>query len=371
MSRPLRIFTWHVRGSYLYALSHIRHEIHVPVKPGLPAAYTGRGHSFPWPANVREVPVEEVRRRQFDCVLFQSREHYTKDQYEILSPAQQRLPSIYLEHDPPREHPTDTRHVVDDPNMLLVHVTPFNHLMWDSGRTPTRVIEHGIAIPPSVRYQGDLERGIVVVNNLLARGRRLGSDIFARVRAEVPIDLIGMGAQTIGGLGELPPLRVPDFIARYRFFFNPIRYTSLGMAVCEAMMVGLPIVGVATTEMVTTIENGVSGYLDTDVGRLIGHMQSLLKDPGEARRLGNNARRYAHERFHIRRFVRDWEAAFAFVTDSVLHNGHRVFPTAPPQEEHASVGLPAEPVQAQRQPALRRHVDAMPNGSFVAPLRPS
>jgi ADP-heptose:LPS heptosyltransferase len=29
---------------------------------------------------------------------------------EILTEAQRRLPRIYLEHDPPREHPTDTRH---------------------------------------------------------------------------------------------------------------------------------------------------------------------------------------------------------------------------------------------------------------------
>jgi len=40
-----------------------------------------------------------------------------------------------------------------------------------------------------------------------------------------------------------------------RFFFNPIRYTSLGLAVCEAMMVGMPIIGLATTEMATTVQN--------------------------------------------------------------------------------------------------------------------
>jgi hypothetical protein len=367
MSRPLRIFTWHVHGSYLYALSHIRHEIYVPVKPGLPAGYTGRGRSFPWPGNIHEVPVEEVRRQQFDCVLFQSREHYIKDQYKILSPAQQRLPSIYLEHDPPREHPTDTRHIVDDPNMLLVHVTPFNHLMWDSGRTPTCVIEHGIVIPPSVHYRGELERGIAVVNNLLTRGRRLGADIFARVRNEAPVDLIGMGAQTMGGLGEVPPLHVPDFIAHYRFFFNPIRYTSLGMAVCEAMMVGMPIIGLATTEMVTTIENGVSGYLDTDVRRLISYMQDLLKDPSEARRLGENARRYARERFQIQRFVRDWETALAFVTDSVVHSGSRVFHTALPREEFSHILVAGAGNQAQRQPGFLRHVNAVRNGSVIAP----
>ena len=95
------------------------------------------------------------------------------------------MPRIYLEHDPPQEHPTDTRHWVDDPNVMLVHVTPFNALMWDSGRTPTRVIEHGVMVPEDVRYSGELNRGLVVVNHLKRRGRRLGSDIFASVRREV------------------------------------------------------------------------------------------------------------------------------------------------------------------------------------------
>jgi glycosyltransferase involved in cell wall biosynthesis len=101
------------------------------------------------------------------------------------------------------------------------------------------------------------------------------------------------------------------FEARYRFFFNPIRYTSLGLAVIEAMMIGMPIVGLATTEMATAVEDGVSGFLSTDLGRLISRMQDLLADPGEARRLGENARRSASERFSIDRFARDWEDAFA------------------------------------------------------------
>jgi len=314
MKRPLRILTWHVHGSYLYYLSQTGHEFYWPVKPGWPAGYHGCGRSFPWPDNVHDVPAEQVRKLEFDCVLFQSQQNYLKDQYEILSPAQQRLPRIYLEHDPPREHPTDTRHVVDDPNILLVHVTPFNHLMWDSGRTPTRVIEHGVVIPEGARYTGEIARGIVVVNNLRSRGRCFGSDIFDRIRADVPLDLVGIDAKSLGGLKEIPPPQLPAFIAQYRFFFNPIRYTSLGLAVCEAMMVGLPIIGLATTEMTTVVENGVSGYVDTAPLRLVRYMQELLAAPAEARRLGHGARRYAQARFNIVRFARDWEAAFTLVT---------------------------------------------------------
>src|SRR5919109_854826 len=159
MNRPLRILTWHIHGSYLYYLVQTGHEFYLPVRPAHPVGYHGRAGSFPWPANVHDVPAEEVRRLSVDCVLFQSAKNYLRDQYEILSPAQQRLPRIYLEHDPPREHPTDTRHPVDDPEVLLVHVTHFNDLMWDSNRTPSRVIEHGVVVPDGGRYTGELERG--------------------------------------------------------------------------------------------------------------------------------------------------------------------------------------------------------------------
>lgn len=308
--RPLRILTWHVHGSYLYYLVQTPHEFYLPVKAGRPEGYGGRAGSFPWPANVHEVPAEEVKDLELDLILFQSRKNYLEDQYEILSPDQRRLPRLYLEHDPPREHPTDTRHPVQDANLLLVHVTHFNDLMWDSGPTPTRVIEHGVLIPAGVRYGGELQRGIVVVNGLLPRGRRLGVDVFERLRRRVPLDLVGMRSEELGGLGEIPNLELPAFEARYRFFFNPIRYTSLGLAVCEAMMLGMPVIGLATTEMATVVENGVSGYVDTDLDRLAEAMLALLEDPAEARRLGEGARRTALERFNIDRFTRDWEAAF-------------------------------------------------------------
>jgi glycosyltransferase involved in cell wall biosynthesis len=204
---------------------------------------------------------------------------------------------------------------VDDREILLVHVTSFNELMWNNGRTPTQVIEHGVTVPSDVRYDGSLARGLVVVNNLATRGRRLGGDVYLRAREHAPLDLVGMGANEMpGGIGEVVHAELPAFAAKYRFFFNPIRYTSLGLAVIEAMMVGMPIVALATTEMATVIQNGVSGYADTNVSNLVAGMRELIADPAMARALGEGARRYALERFHIQRFADDWDAAFRSVT---------------------------------------------------------
>jgi glycosyltransferase involved in cell wall biosynthesis len=312
--RPLRILTWHTHGSYLYYLTQAPHDFYVLSRPGRPPGYGGRCGHLPWGPNVHDVPVEEARRASFDCILFQDDAHYLEDQYLYLTEVQRRLPRIYLEHDPPRDSPTDARHPVDDPGVLLVHVTPFNALMWDSGRTPARVIEHGVIAPPRPLYGGELERGIVIVNHLARRGRRLGADVFEAVRKDVPLDLIGTGARDSGGIGEIEHRDLPRFVARYRFLFNPIRYTSMGLAVIEAMMAGLPVVGLATTEMATAVENGASGYVDTDLARLTARMQELLRDPERARALGAGARRRAMERFGIERFVRDWNGALEWAT---------------------------------------------------------
>ncbi|MGZ5199840.1 MAG: glycosyltransferase [Telluria sp.] len=312
--RRLNVLTWHTHGSYLFYLSQAPHEFHVLSRPGRPPGYGGRCGGIPWGDNVHDLPAEEARHREFDCILFQDDPQWDNDQYELLTPAQRDLPRIYLEHDPPRGHPTDTRHPVDDPNVLLVHVTPFNALMWDSGRTPTRVIEHGVMIPPQVHYRGELERGLVITNHLARRGRRLGADLFVHARKQVPLDLIGMGAGELGGLGEIEHAQLPAFAARYRFLFSPIRYTSLGLAVIEAMMAGLPVVALATTEMATVIDNGVSGFTDTDPDVLLERMRDLLHSPGLARALGMGARKRALERFHIGRFSADWDAALRHVT---------------------------------------------------------
>src|SRR5689334_7830102 len=201
--RRLRILTWHVHGNYLYYLSQAPHDFFLVSDAGRGPGYAGKAGRLPWGSNVHDAPADRIREMKFDCVLFQSMQAYREDRQHLLSPEQQRVPHIYLEHDPPQEHPTNTPHPVNDGHTLVVHVTHFNALMWDNGAAPTVVVEHGVLVPPNVEYDGHLERGIVVVNNLSKRGRRLGLDVFERAKSSVPLDLVGMGALDAGGLGEI------------------------------------------------------------------------------------------------------------------------------------------------------------------------
>ena len=313
--RRLKILIWHVHGSYLNTLARVNHDWYLPVKPGRPQGYGGRGPTFDLPDNMREVPAELVRNLDLDLVIHQTPKNYFEDQFDILSAEQRCLPKIYLEHNTPKPHATNTRHPVDDPNVLLVHVTHFNQLMWDNGRTPTMVIEHSVALDPSISYYGQLERGITVANGIQKRPRIAGYDLFLKARQVIPLDAVGMQTEEFGGLGDIPYRYLHRRIAAYRFLFSPMRYTSLPLAVIEAMTIGMPVVALATTELPTVIENGRNGYISCDLNELIYRMRALLADPEHARSLGAHARAIARERFGLDRFIRSWNAAFAHVME--------------------------------------------------------
>ncbi len=306
----LKILIWHIHGSYLNTLGRIEHDWYLPTKPDRPEGYGGRGPTFDLPEYVREVPAEEVHKLDLDLIIFQTPKNYNEDQYEILSEEQRRLPAIYLEHNTPKPHATDTRHLIDNPAMLLVHVTHYNRLMWNNGITPTTVIEHSVAIDPQARYTGELARGITIINGLQKRPRIAGYDIFQQVQQQLPLDAVGMMTEEFGGLGDVPYRSLHRRIAEYRFLFSPIRYTSLPLAVIEAMTIGMPVIALATTELPTVIENGKSGYISCDLDELVRHMLRLLENLAEARELGEHARAVAEQRFGLQRFARDWNAAF-------------------------------------------------------------
>jgi glycosyltransferase involved in cell wall biosynthesis len=312
-TRRLRILTWHVHGNYLYNLTQVPHDFYLVTDAARSTHHSGRVGVLPWGANVHEAPLERLQQMPFDVVLFQHRRQWEHAQHHELSAAQRALPRIVLEHDPPDTSPTDTLHWCQDAQVLLVHCTPYNALMWDAGVTPVAIVEHGVKPLAQPPWTGELERGLVVVNHLRLRGRRLGLDIYRAMAGQLPLTLVGMGSEEIGGAGEVAQFELPGVMAAHRFFFHPIRHTSLGLALIEAMLIGLPVVGLATTELVTVIASGRNGYIDTRLPELVTVMKQLLRDPGLAAEWGRAGQRTARERFGIDRFVDDWQAVFGRV----------------------------------------------------------
>lgn len=308
--RRLRILTWPIHGSYFNTLSRLDHDWLLPVKPGSPEGYGGRGKAEFSPS-IQDIPAATVRDQDIDLVLYQSPRNLHEDSNELLGPDRLHLPRIYLEHNTPFPDPVASRHPFTDPHGLLVHVTHYNQLMWNNGLTPTRVIEHSVAIDPEAVYKGTRPEGITVMNSMPRRGRKVGLDLFLEARRHIPIQLAGFENGGLAGLGDIPYPRLHHLVGEYRFLFSPCRYTSLPLAVVEALTIGMPVVALATTELPDVIENGVHGYISNDLRVLIDGMQRLIDDPDHARELGANAKDLAVRRFGLARFARDWDAAFA------------------------------------------------------------
>lgn len=320
---PHRILLWHVHGAWTTSLVQGPHEYLLPVVPG--GGPWGRGRcGRDWPARAREVPSDRLAATDVDLVVLQRpRELELATRWLRRRPGVD-VPAVYVEHNTPREHVPDTRHpVADRDDITLVHVTPFNDLMWDSGRAPTTVIEHGI-VDPGYRYAGDLDRGAVVINEPLRRWRVTGTDLLPRFADVAGLDVFGMGldglADRLGlsheqlrAVGDLPTVKLHDELARRRFYLHPVRWTSLGLSLVEAMHLGMPVIGLATTEACRAVPPD-AGVVATDVAALVAAARDLVHDRDRAVRLGRRARQFALARYGLAGFLDRWNGLIDQVT---------------------------------------------------------
>ena len=312
----MRILLWHVHGAWTTAFVHGRHDYVVPVLEDRGPDGVGIARTYAWPDAVRELPPEALRDEPFDVVILQ-RPHELELAREWLGRRPGRdLPAIYAEHNAPQGRIADMRHpVAGRDDLLLVHVTHFNALFWDAGGTPSRVIEHGI-VDPGERYTGEVARAAVVINEARRRGRVTGTDLLARFARHAPLDLFGIDAEHSGtparSAGDVPHARLHDEMARRRAYLHPIRWTSLGLSLLEAMHLGMPVVALGTTEVREAVPPE-AGAVSTDVDALARALGRLVSDPEEARERGRIARAAALERYGLDRFLADWDRALASV----------------------------------------------------------
>jgi hypothetical protein len=309
----VNVLLWHVHGSWTTAFVRGRHTYLVPVLPD--RGPDGRGRpsrpgTFEWPTNAVEVSADELRNAPVDVVVLQ-RPHERDLATRWLGG---RVPgrdvaAVYVEHNAPQGNVNEMRHrAAEWPGVTVVHVTHFNDLFWDCGTAPTRVVEHGI-VDPGMRYTGERAAACVVVNEPVRRARVTGTDVIRRLRATVPVDVFGMASEPLGGV-DLPQTKLHDAMSRYRVYVHPVRWTSLGLSLLEAMHLGMPVVALATTEVVEAVPAG-AGVVSTDVDRLAAAARELVRDPERARAMGKAAREAALDRYGLARFLDDWESVLA------------------------------------------------------------
>jgi len=321
---------WPVHGAYTDAFVRGDHEYLMPVEPGVdlpgPSAWG-------W-SRAREVAAESLRDEHVDVVVLQNPEEAAKVQLLTGMVPGRDVPAVYLEHNTPGPgscvHPLSGQ---DD--VPIVHVTHFNRLFWDSGLAPTHVVEHGVPDPGAL-YTGELERIGVVVNEPVRRWRATGTDLLPAFAREAPVDVFGMGGERLHAAfpgehgvvaaGDLPPSRLHPELARRRVYLHPFRWTSLGLALLEAMHLGMPVVALATTEAARAVPPE-AGAISTCVDDLVHAARVLIENPEDARRSGAVAREAALHRYGLPAFLAAWDVLLEELTGPRFRTGRLLMPT--------------------------------------------
>jgi glycosyltransferase involved in cell wall biosynthesis len=325
----MKVLIWHVHGSWTTAFVQGQHEYLIPVTPERGPDGLGRARTWDWPAAAREVTPEQLRAEEVDVVVLQRTRDLELVREWLGRQPGRDLPAVFLEHNAPGLEPGDgpvphTRHpLADRDDIPIAHVTHFNELFYDNGRAPTTVIEHGI-VDPGERYTGELARAAVVTNEPVRRGRTVGADLLPGLAAVAPVDVFGMGLAGLHETYGLAPDRVAlfddppqaamhDELARRRVYVHPVRWTSLGLSLLEAMHLGMPVVALATTEVVEAVP-AEAGVLSTRPDRLWAAVREFLHDEDAARLAGKAARAAALDRYGLDRFLGDWDRLLGEVT---------------------------------------------------------
>lgn len=308
----MKVLLWHVHGSWATAFLQGPDEYLLPVLPDRGPDGRGRARTWDWPARAREVTPEQLADEDFDVVVLQRPEELgLVTRWTGRRPGRD-VPAVYVEHNAPDGPAATTRHpLADRTDIPVVHVTDFNALMWDCGRAPTTVIDHGV-VDPGPLYTGERHRIAVVVNEPLRRGRVAGTDIVLQLAGELPLAAYGMGTADLTHVQpaltatDLPQAALHAQLARERAYLHPFRWTSLGLSLIEAMTIGVPVLAIAATAVPSAVPAG-AGVVSADPRVLADTARRWLRDPDEAAAHGRAARIHALAHFGLDRFLDDWQ----------------------------------------------------------------
>jgi hypothetical protein len=307
------LLVWHAHGSWMESFVAGRHRYVIPVNRsngGEAGGLLGRN----WPS-AQEVSVDELRHEDIDLVVLQR-----PQEVELATRWLGRRPGIdiaavYVEHNAPRPFAVDSVHpLAGRDDIPIVHVTDFNRLMWDSGAAPTRVITHGIADPGQL-YTGEIPAAATMINEPCRRWRTVGADLLPELAAHAPIDVWGIDTEMLDdrcdnrqvrAKGDVPAPRLLHQVARRRVYLHTPRWTSLGMALVEAMFLGMPVVAVAAT-MAPLVVPAEAGVVSADVKTLAFALEAFITDLPAAMAAGKAARDFAMAHFALDRFLAEWD----------------------------------------------------------------
>jgi glycosyltransferase involved in cell wall biosynthesis len=176
---------------------------------------------------------------------------------------------------------------------------PIDLAVWDAqfSRVARRARTGPVVLSVARMYPrkrlGDLLRAAAVLRARIAdvRIRIVGQgpewERLLRLHAELSL------GESVQLLGNLALDRLADEYVNADLFCLPSVQEGFGIVFLEAMAAGLPVVACRAAAIPEVVEDGVTGVLTPprDPGALADALERLIRDPGQARTLGERGRR--------------------------------------------------------------------------------
>lgn len=181
-------------------------------------------------------------------------------------------------------------------------------------------------------WTGEIDGVLNITQAMMKRGKSCGYDIFKDTTEGLRRALYGTQSLYDDGTPMPDPLwkaqltydELKDAYRKHRVYLYTGTYpASYTLNFMEAWMTGIPVVAIGQQladinaisgayqyEVLDLIVNGENGYLSDSLPELRSYVEKLLKDPKEAKRIGENGRKRAIELFGRETIKNQWEVFF-------------------------------------------------------------
>ena len=315
VNRPIKrynILTAPTHERYQTNLGSMSHHFYMIQHPGF---VKWKSHQTPIPANhtLFDGPEPNIPHGfSFDMILSQNR----FGQYQVFQPLSEQLnlPMIQIEHTLPV--PSWTKKMIQQMTKMRGHLNVFiseysvDKWGYNINEPDVRIIRHGCdagVFKPSHNWNPD-GKILVVANDFVGRRHLLGFDLYQQITKGLPTNPIG---DTKGFSKPAPSLEA--LVENYQnagVFLNTSLVSPLPTALLEAAACGCPIVTTSNCAIPELIQDGYNGFAGNDPDYLKDRLIWCLKNPTEAKKLGDNARRTVLAKFSLDSHIKSWHSVF-------------------------------------------------------------
>jgi glycosyltransferase involved in cell wall biosynthesis len=186
-----------------------------------------------------------------------------------------------------------------------VFISEYSKKKW---RSEGEVIHHGVDID-LFKPNGEKKPVVLsVVNDWRNRGQILGFDIWQETTKGLPTKVVG----ATPGLSE-PAKNIEELVGFYQeslIFYSTHRESPIPFSILEACAAGCCLVSTTNCMIPEVFEHKKTAFLGKTPQELRYYLDYALKNPEEAKEIGQRGRELIIEKFSQKKYVDSWNKLF-------------------------------------------------------------